>query len=77
MKYQNNTTQKPMESNKMHDAKSMMSETQPDCLGAVNSFICFLIGHKYKIVGRSNGNIWGWNDLECKRCKTKSDTLID
>ena len=46
-------------------------------LGAVNNFICFLIGHKYKIVGRSNGNIWGWNDLECKRCKTKSDTLID
>jgi hypothetical protein len=24
-----------MESNKMDDAKSMMSESQPDCLGAV------------------------------------------
>ncbi len=27
----------PYESNKMHDAKSMMSETQPSCLGAVSS----------------------------------------
>jgi hypothetical protein len=46
-------------------------------LGVVNVFICFFIGHKNKILGRSNGNIWGWNNLECKRCKKKSDTLIN
>jgi hypothetical protein len=46
-------------------------------LDVVNSFVCFCIGHQYKIVGRSNGNIWGWNNLECKRCKSKSDTIRD
>ncbi len=46
-------------------------------LSVFNGFICFFIGHKHKVVGRSNGNIWGWNVLECKRCKTKSNTLID
>ena len=43
----------------------------------VNNFICFFIGHTYKVVGRSNGDMWGWNNLECKRCKCKSDTLTD
>lgn len=43
----------------------------------VNKFICFFIGHIYKVVGRSNGDMWGWNNLECKRCKCKSDTLTD
>jgi hypothetical protein len=62
----------------MIEDKNINESQKPAFLvGAVNSFICFLIGHKYKIVGRSNGNIWGWNDLECERCKTKSDTLID
>jgi hypothetical protein len=46
-------------------------------LSAVNSFVCFFIGHKYKVVGRSNGDIWGWNVLNCKRCKKKVDTVVD
>lgn len=46
-------------------------------LCAVNKVLCFFIGHNYKIVGRSNGDIWGWNNLECKRCKTKSDTIFE
>jgi len=43
----------------------------------VNKFICHLIGHSYKGVGRANGEIWGWNRLECERCKKKSDSLTD
>lgn len=42
--------------------------------------ICYFIGHNYKInrvVQRSNGNIWGWNNLECTRCKHKVDTLTN
>lgn len=46
-------------------------------LCAVNKVLCFFIEHNYKIVGRSNGYIWGWNNLECKRCKTKSDTISE
>lgn len=46
-------------------------------LCAVNYFICFFMEHKYRVVGRSNGNMWGWNNLECKRCKHKSDTLTE
>ena len=43
----------------------------------INKLLCFLIEHKYKIIGRSNGEIWGWNNLECKRCGRKSDTLTE
>lgn len=43
----------------------------------VNKVLCFFIGHNYKLVGRSNGDIWGWNNLKCKRCKKKSDTLTE
>lgn len=39
--------------------------------------ICYLIGHKFKIVGRSGGNDWGWNDLKCERCGYKSDSLTE
>ncbi len=53
----------------------MAQQTAVKLLSKVNKFICFFIGHYYKMVGRSNGNIWGWNNLECKRCKHKSDTL--
>ena len=40
-------------------------------------FICSILGYNYKIVGRSNGDIWGWNDLRCKRCGEESDTMTD
>lgn len=46
-------------------------------LSAVNKVLCFFIGHDYRVVGRSNGNAWGWNDLECQRCKKESDTLTE
>jgi hypothetical protein len=49
----------------------------PRKVSVFNFFICFFVGHKYKVISRSNGNMWGWNNLECKRCKIKSDTLID
>jgi hypothetical protein len=40
-----------MESNKMHDAKSMMSESQPSCLGAVNG------SYKYDIFYDIHGDM--------------------
>jgi hypothetical protein len=43
----------------------------------INKLLCFLIGHNYKIIGRSNGEIWGWYNLKCERCKIKSDTLTE
>jgi hypothetical protein len=45
------------ESNKMHDAKSMMSESQPDCLGAVRR--SFTQGDKVKIETEDFGTIYG------------------
>jgi len=44
-------------SNKMHDAKSMMSETQPSCLGAVRR--SFTQGDKVKIETEDFGTIYG------------------
>ena len=47
----------PYESNKMDDAKSMMSESQPDCLGAVRR--SFTQGDKVKIETEDFGTIYG------------------
>ena len=38
---------------------------------------CKLIGHKFVMDTRSNGNIWGWNNYSCERCGTKRDSLTD
>ena len=48
----NNTTPKSMESNKMHDAKSMMvgktnHETQPSCLGADAKPVLYEVKNDY------------------------------
>jgi hypothetical protein len=38
---------------------------------------CSLFGHKFIYGGRTNGNIWGWNNYVCERCGTKIDSLTD
>jgi hypothetical protein len=38
---------------------------------------CSLLGHKFIYDGRSNGNIWGWNNYVCERCGAKIDSLTD
>jgi len=38
---------------------------------------CSLFGHKFIYDGRTNGNIWGWNNYVCERCGAKIDSLTD
>jgi len=44
---------------------------------SIKIIICFLIGHKFRFKELTSDAFWGWNILECKRCKKKYCTLTD
>ncbi len=66
--------------NKLNHLKSFNEATENLNISDVisskfNNIKCKLLGHNFIYVGRSNGNIWGWNEYKCKNCGAKMDSL--